>query len=155
MTEIRTLVRVALVIKPPGGAKRHIVAWIDRLSGDLRDDPGRGLETFRLSIEENGKLVREREEVLPALRYLKYELARQLHRILNAVDYPDPEEAKVADVVEIIEDTHGLIELQACHCQHCGSVFLEHFGYLGAVVKKCKCGRYTVCCDALGRRKQF
>ncbi len=155
MTEIRTLVRVALVIKLPGGAERHIVAWIDRLANDPRDDPGRGLETFRLSIEDNGNLVREQEEVLPVLKYLKYELVRQLHGILNAVDYPDPEEAKVADVVEIIEDTHGLIGLQACHCQHCGSVFLEHFGYLGAVVKKCKCGRYTVCCDALGRRKQF
>lgn len=155
MTEIKTLVRVAFIIRPLDGDERHIVGRIDRLSGDRRDDPGRGLETFRLSIEENGKTVREREEVLPALKYLKHELTRQLHRILNAVEYPDLEEATVADVVEIVEDKNRLIEHHVCRCQHCGSVFLEHFGYLGAVVKKCKCGRYTVCADASGRPERF
>ncbi len=139
--DIRTLLRVALVIKSPDGAQRRITAQVDRLPDTHPDDPGRGLETFRLSIWEDGKLEQQ-AFVLPSLSFLKDYLTRRLHRVLNTVDHN-------TDVVEIIEDTHRLIQRQSCYCQFCGRKFLEHYGYLGAVVKICRrCGKYTVCADA-------
>ncbi len=149
MSDVRTLLRVEFVIKPgAGGAGRRIVAWIQRLPDDHADDAHRGLETFRLSIQEGDEL-RQEKLVLPSLRFVKDHLARQLYQILNAVDYGSGETA--LEVVEIVEDTHRIIEHHFCRCQYCGRIFLEHFGYLGAAIKKCKCGKLTVCCDESGR----
>jgi hypothetical protein len=152
MTDIRTLLRVAFVIKSPDGVQRHVVAWVDRLPDDHPNDHGRGLETFRLSIREGDELKQEKL-VLPSLLFVKDHLSRHLHQILDTVDYGSKETA--LEVVEIIEDTHRVIEHHFCHCQYCGSIFLEHFGYLGAVIKKCKCGRLTVCRGEVGRPKRF
>ena len=149
MTDIRTVLRVEFVIRPPaGGAERRIVAWIERLPDSHPDDARRGLETFRLSIQEGDELWQE-TWVRPSLRFAKDYLAHQLYQILNAVDYGWGERA--LEVVEIIEDTHQIIEHHFCRCQYCGSIFLEHFGYHGAAIKKCKCGKLTVCCDESGR----
>jgi hypothetical protein len=152
MTDIRTVLRVEFVIRSPaGGAERHIVAWVERLPDSHPDDACRGLETFRLSIQDDAKGDKPDESkwVLSSLNFLKYHLTRELHQILNAVDYGSGKTA--LEVVEIVEDTHGIIEHHFCHCQYCGSIFLEHFGYLGVAIKKCKCGRLTVCCDEFGR----
>jgi len=145
---IRSVLRVACVIHPPDGAAQHVTAWVDRLPDDHPDDADRGLETFRLSIRVDDQLEQQ-EWVLPSVGFARDRVARRLHEILNQVDYGSAETALA--VVEIIEDTHRIIEHHFCHCRYCGSIFLERFGYLGTAIKKCKCGRLTVCCDEAGR----
>ena len=152
MTDIRTLLRVTIVIKPRGGgAERHIVARIQRLPDSHPDDARRGLETFRLSIQDDDKGDKpdESDWVLPSLSFLKDRLTRRLQRVLNTVNYNEQE-------VEVLEDTHGLIERQFCYCQFCGRTLLEHYGYLGAIVKICpRCGKHTVCAERSRRPKRF
>jgi hypothetical protein len=152
MTDIRTLLCVEFVIKPrDGGAGRHIAARIQRLPDSHPDDARRGLETFRLSIQDDAKGDKpdQTDWVLPSFSFLKDHLTRQLHGILNTVDHNK-------EKVEVLEDTHGLIELQFCYCQFCGRKLLEHYGYLGAIVKICpRCNKYTGCADLSGRPKRF
>jgi len=136
MDEIRTLFRVAFVIAPKkGGAQRHITAWVDRLP-DHPDDARRGLETFRLSIQDDDE-VDEKVWPLPSISLLRSYLTDRLQKILGAVNYN-------THMVEIIEDTDQLIQYQEARCQFCGKRFFDHYGDLGAVIKWCsRCKKFV------------
>jgi hypothetical protein len=117
---------------------RHVSLSLEKLPERLPPVEKGSIQGYRSRLSENG-----RDDV--HYRYVNdVQILRRclLEKLQQIIDRADHEQSQIV----VTKDPEGLLVLQNCYCEHCGRLFLQHYGPIAGIIKKCSsCGRLTAC----------
>jgi hypothetical protein len=118
---------------------KRVSLVLERLTDEFPRDIERHIQKYRSHLSENEQRV-TRDWYVSDVQILRRYLLDTLQAIVDKTNHEECE-------IIITKDPQKLFVLQNCYCEHCGRLFLQHYGPISGVIKKCRsCGRLTTCC---------
>jgi hypothetical protein len=112
---------------------------LERLAYEFPQDTERHIQKYRSYLSESEQQA-VHDWYVNDIQILRGYLLGTLQAIIDKTNHQECE-------IIVTKDPQRLFALQNCYCEHCGRLFLQHYGPIAGVVKKCRsCGKLTPCC---------
>jgi len=131
-------IEISFEIRSHNQVVRKVSLVIQKLPDDSSQDTHRAIKKYRSDLVDDSERSVQ-DWYVNDVQVLYAFLLSQLQKI---IDHTNHHESQII----ITKDPARLLALQNCYCQHCGRLFLQHYGPIAGVIKKCSsCRKYTSC----------
>lgn len=137
---------ISFEVRSQNRAIRRVSLVLERLADEFPQDTERHIQKYRSSLSENEQRA-VRVWYVNDVQVLRRYLLDTLQAIVDSTNHQECE-------IVVTKDPQRLLALKNCYCEHCGRLFLQHYGPIAGIVKKCRsCGKLTTCCHQKGAFK--